>query len=380
MKLPKLAKYPKVSLCTPTFNRRPFYPSLIKCIEQQNYPKDKIEWIIIDDGTDKIEDMVSHLPYVKYYKYDTKMNLGKKRNLMHEKSKGDIIIYMDDDDYYPPERISHAVKTLQDNPKILIAGSSIIYIYFKHISQMYKFGPYGPTHSTAASFAFRRELLLQTGYDENASLAEEKKFLKDYSIPLVQLDPLKTILVFSHIQNTFDKKKLLIDAPNPVVQPSNVKIEDIMKGQEELYNFYVNDIDNILQNYDAGDVKNKPDVIKQISEINDARHKMMLKQREDQMLQHQANIAREKLFAQVMQQQALQRSSDIENKKSDIHEPVVEKKTIQVSKKQKQKQQETPVVVTADQIKLAEDAADKLLKELDLEEETKKKKNNKKKK
>ena len=227
MKLPKLAKFPKVSLCTPTFNRRPFYPCLIKCIEQQNYPKDKIEWVIIDDGTDKIEDLVSHLPYVKYFKYDTKMNLGKKRNLMHEKSKGDIIIYMDDDDYYPPERISHAVKTLQDNPKILIAGSSVLYIYFKHISQMYKFGPYGPTHSTAASFAFRKELLLQTSYDENASLAEEKKFLKDYSIPLVQLDPLKTILVFSHIQNTFDKKKMREN--NPMVKKTSHKLRDFIK-------------------------------------------------------------------------------------------------------------------------------------------------------
>lgn len=31
---------------------------------------------------------------------------------MHEKSKGDILVYMDDDDYYPPERVSHAVETL----------------------------------------------------------------------------------------------------------------------------------------------------------------------------------------------------------------------------------------------------------------------------
>ena len=76
MKLPKLAKYPQVSLCTPTFNRRPFYPCLIKCIEQQNYPKDKIEWIIIDDGTDKIEDLVSHLPYVKYFKYEENITLN----------------------------------------------------------------------------------------------------------------------------------------------------------------------------------------------------------------------------------------------------------------------------------------------------------------
>lgn len=258
---------------------------------------------------------------------------------MHEKSKGDIIIYMDDDDYYPPERISHAVKTLQDNPKILIAGSSILYIYFKHISQMYKFGPYGPTHSTAASFAFRRELLLQTSYDENASLAEEKKFLKDYSIPLVQLDPLKTILVFSHVQNTFDKKRLLKDAPNPVVQPSSVKIEDIMKGQDEIYKFYVNDIDDILQKYEAGDVKNKPDVLKQMIEINDTRHKIALKQREDAIIEHQANIAREKLYAQVMEFKAFQEANGISEK---VVESVVEKKPIQVTKKQKQNNQRNP--------------------------------------
>lgn len=379
MKLPKLAKYPKVSLCTPTFNRRPFYPFLIKCIEQQNYPKDKIEWIIIDDGTDKIEDLVSHLPYVKYFKYDDKMTLGKKRNLMHEKSKGDIIVYIDDDDYYPPERISHAVKTLQDNPKILIAGSSVLYIYFKHISQMYKFGPYGPTHSTAATFAFRKELLLQTKYDERASLAEERNFLKEYTIPLVQLDPLKTILVFSHIQNTFDKKKLLVDAPNQVVQPSNVKIEDIMKGQDENYNFYVKDIDEILKNYDAGDVKNKPDVLKHISKINDERHQMVLKQQQDALNQHQANIMRDKLYAEIMAQQALQKQNGLlDDTKRENIEPVIDKSKDSNKKKKKQNQPEMPPVVTAEQIKSAEDAADKFLKELDIEEDKNKQNNNKK--
>ena len=378
MKLPKLAKYPKVSLCTPTFNRRPFYPFLIKCIEQQNYPKDKIEWIIIDDGTDKIEDLVSHLPYVKYFKYDIKMTLGKKRNLMHEKSKGDIIVYMDDDDYYPPERISHAVKTLQDNPKILIAGSSVLYIYFKHISQMYKFGPYGPTHATAATFAFRKELLLQTKYDESASLAEERKFLKDYAIPLVQLDPLKTILVFSHIQNTFDKKKLLVDAPNQLVQPSNVKIDDIMKGQDENYNFYVKDIDEILKNYDAGDVKNKPDVLKHISKINDERHQMVLKHQQDALNQHHANIMRDKLYAEIMAQQALQKQNGLlDDTKRENIEPVIDKSKDSNKKKKKQNQPEMPPVVTAEQIKSAEDAADKFLKELDIEED-KNKQNNKK--
>ena len=44
-----------------------------------------MEWIIIDDGTDKIEDLVKDIPQVKYFKYDEQMVLGKKRNIMHEK-------------------------------------------------------------------------------------------------------------------------------------------------------------------------------------------------------------------------------------------------------------------------------------------------------
>ena len=137
----KQEKTPFVSICMPTFNRRPFIPIIIKCFENQTYPKDKIEWIIVDDGTDKIEDLVSHIPQVKYFKYNEKMSLGKKRNITNEKARGDIIIYMDDDDYYPPERISHAVTTLQKNPKALCAGSSTMYMYFKHIP-FYLFGIY----------------------------------------------------------------------------------------------------------------------------------------------------------------------------------------------------------------------------------------------
>jgi glycosyltransferase involved in cell wall biosynthesis len=178
----KQTVYPLVSVCTPTFNRRPFIPFMIKCFENQTYPKERMEWIIIDDGTDPIEDLVKHLPQVKYFRFDKKMSLGKKRNLMHEKSSGQFLVYMDDDDYYPPERVSHAVEVLQKNPNALCAGSSEMYIYFKHIHKMVQFGPYGPNHSTAATFAFRRELLKITKYDDTAAVAEEKIFLKNYTI------------------------------------------------------------------------------------------------------------------------------------------------------------------------------------------------------
>ena len=265
---------PFVSICTPTFNRRPFWEYAIKCFDHQDYPKDKMEWIIIDDGTDKIKDLVCNISQVKYFEYDTKMPLGKKRNLMHEKSKGDIIVYMDDDDYYPPERVSHAVNMLLTHPNALCAGASEIYIWFKHIQKMFQFGPYGQNHATAGTFAFKREMLRDHKYEDHAALAEEKAFLKNYSVPFVQLEPKKTILVFSHIHNTFDKKKLLEHGENNFQKTSSRTVDEFIKDKA-MKEFYMETIDTLLQTYEPGNPSNKPDVLKQMLEIEEERRKMM---------------------------------------------------------------------------------------------------------
>ena len=229
---------PFVSVCTPTFNRRPFIPTLIKCFQKQTYPKELMEWIIIDDGDEPVGDLFEGVECVKYFRFEEKMKLGRKRNLMHEKSKGEIIVYMDDDDYYPPDRVNHAVNRLRSTPTALAAGSSIVYIYFNDSDKVYQFGPYGPSHATAGTFAFKRRLLEQTRYDDEAELAEEKQFLKNYTIPFVQLNPEKTILVFAHQYNTFDKRKLLIN-PNPrFVKPTNMKPTVFVKDKEIL-KFYI---------------------------------------------------------------------------------------------------------------------------------------------
>ena len=265
--------YPFVSVCTPTFNRRPFIPAMITCFNNQDYPQDRMEWIIIDDGTDPIEDMIASHPRVKYFKYDTKMPLGKKRNLLHEKSRGEILVYMDDDDYYPPQRVSHAVHMLMTHPNALCAGSSEIYIYFKHIGQMKRFGPYGPNHATAGTFAFKRKLLKQHRYNDEACLAEERAFLKDYTVPFVQLDPMKVILVFSHEHNTFDKRKLLVNANPDVVRDSPKKVMDFIKDHA-LRRFYMVELEKQLEDYAPGRPEMKPDVIEQTRKLEMERAKM----------------------------------------------------------------------------------------------------------
>jgi hypothetical protein len=266
--------YPFVSVCTPTFNRRPFINAMISCFNNQDYPQDRMEWIIIDDGTDPVEDLIASHPRVKYFKYDTKMTLGKKRNLLHEKSRGEILVYMDDDDYYPPQRVSHAVEMLVSHPEALCAGSSEIYIYFKHISQMKRFGPYGPNHATAGTFAFKRKLLKNNRYNDDACLAEERAFLKDYTVPFVQLNPMKVILVFSHEHNTFDKRKLLVNANPDIVRDSPKKVMDFIKDHE-LRRFYMVELEKLLENYAPGRPEMKPDVIAQTRQMEKDREKMM---------------------------------------------------------------------------------------------------------
>lgn len=275
----KNSELPLVSVCSPTFNRRPFIENMINCYKNQTYPRSRMEWIIVDDGTDPIKDIIDKYTdlNIKYFQVK-KMNLGEKRNFMHTKCNGKILVYMDDDDYYPPERVEHAVETLNSNRKALCAGSSEIYVYFKDINKMLQCGPYGETHATAGTFAFRKELLDITSYEDHAALAEEKHFLKGYTIPFVQLDPLKSILVFSHSHNTFDKRRMLkyCDDENGKVKESDKTIDKFIKFdfEEPIKQFFLKDIDELLSNYEPGLPKNKPDVLKQTEEIEKKRVKL----------------------------------------------------------------------------------------------------------
>lgn len=280
----KYLGYPNVSICTPTFNRRPFFEGLIRCIKAQDYPHYKIEWIIVDDGTDCVRDIFEDENFIesmgsikiRYFYEKEKMDLGKKRNYMHEKCEfkndDDVIVYMDDDDFYPPQRVSHSVERLVKNPKALCGGSSEIYLWFNTLDKMYKFGPYGPNHATAGTFAFRRKLLKDTSYENEAVLAEEKHFLKNYTVPFVQFDPLKTILVFSHEQNTFDKRRL-INKENKFCKESDHRVHDFIDNRE-LQDFYKIKIGEMLKSYEPGDVKNKPKVLKEIERRDKERQNM----------------------------------------------------------------------------------------------------------
>ena len=94
---------PLVSIVTPTYNRRRFIPILIKIVQQQTYPRDRLEWVVYDDGQEPVGDLLEaakdSLPSLNYIFSDEKMTIGEKRNRLNKEAKGDILIAMDDDDF-----------------------------------------------------------------------------------------------------------------------------------------------------------------------------------------------------------------------------------------------------------------------------------------
>jgi glycosyltransferase involved in cell wall biosynthesis len=225
-----------ISIVTPTYNRRMFIPTLIDIYKEQTFSKEQMEWIIIDDGRDKVEDLFIEasktIPNIRYIRLDKKIRLGEKRNMLNDEAKGEIIIAMDDDDYYPPDRVSSVVEAFKKNPTIELAGSSEMNLYYVQSKKIYTIGPYNNNHATNGTMAWRKSYSNKHRYHEYVTKAEETSFLDDYIHPMIQLNPLSTILVLCHTDNTVDKNNLFDQ-----LQERDYTLDDLVKNNK-IRDFY----------------------------------------------------------------------------------------------------------------------------------------------
>lgn len=237
---------PFVSVLMPTYNRRKFIPTAIELYKNQTYAKNRMEWIILDDGTDKVGDLfekvLKTIPNIRYIYEPIKLNIGAKRNKLIAEAKGDIIVWMDDDDYYPTNRVSLVVSTLANNKSLDIVGSSQLYLYYTDTKKICSVGPFNPNHATNGTIGIRTDFAKKRQYDESVTFAEEAKYFDNFSIPLKQLDPMKTMLVICHNANTYDKKIIRGDYPdkfqqNPTFKETTLKLRDFVK-EVKLREFY----------------------------------------------------------------------------------------------------------------------------------------------
>ena len=203
---------PSVSLLTITqYSRRECLSNLAMLIRAQVYTN-IVEWVIVE-GTPNKEDSIKNSKLISELKSDIPIHfiqwcagqpLSDLRNAGNESCKGDIIVCLDDDDYYPPTRVSHAVYRLQ-NSTALIAGCSNAYIYFYQKGQFFQFKSFGKGHSTNNCLAYKRDYLKNHQHLPGLAKGEESSFTNNFTEPMEQLDPAKTIVISGHGTNTVDK-------------------------------------------------------------------------------------------------------------------------------------------------------------------------------
>jgi glycosyltransferase involved in cell wall biosynthesis len=110
----------------PTHNRRSFVPQAIRCFLRQDYPH--TELLIVDDGSDSIGDLLPQDERIRYLRQSARMRIGAKRNYACEAARGEIIVHWDDDDWYPPHRITTQVTEMLAR-EADISGTSRIFYY-----------------------------------------------------------------------------------------------------------------------------------------------------------------------------------------------------------------------------------------------------------
>jgi glycosyltransferase involved in cell wall biosynthesis len=113
---------PLVSVIVPVYNGDRYIAQAIESILEQTYTN--FEIIIVDDGsTDRTRDRLQ--PYGQKIRYIHQHNQGvaAARNHGISASKGDLIAFLDQDDYYLPHKLGSQVACFEASPSVCIVNS-----------------------------------------------------------------------------------------------------------------------------------------------------------------------------------------------------------------------------------------------------------------
>lgn len=116
---------PLVSCIMPTFERRAFVPRAIAYFQRQDYPNKQL--IIIDDGTDRVADLIPPDERIQYIHLPQRASVGAKRNLACERSAAPLIAHWDDDDWHASHRLRYQVEHLLNSRAALCGLKNLLF-------------------------------------------------------------------------------------------------------------------------------------------------------------------------------------------------------------------------------------------------------------
>src|SRR5690625_129925 len=128
----------KVSIIIPIYNTKEYIEDCIQSLVNQIYKN--IEIILVDDYSEEetkelLEKLANQYDYIDLYRFDKRKGVGAARNFGMKQATGDLIYFMDSDDYIPEETLEILVQQIKDFPIIrgrvhkTSFGSSLTLVY-----------------------------------------------------------------------------------------------------------------------------------------------------------------------------------------------------------------------------------------------------------
>ena len=174
-------KTPKISVICTTYNRQKLLQRALDSVMAQTF-KD-YELVVIDDCSQDSTGLVVKSLYPKAIYYKNKRNLGPagSRNKGFEISKGEYIVYLDDDNEFMPDFLKEAERALR------LADKEVKGVRVGRIIHQNGFDDYATpiTHTKFGSidwgFLMKREVLDTISYDPNICGDEDTDFGIEFS-------------------------------------------------------------------------------------------------------------------------------------------------------------------------------------------------------
>src|ERR1043165_8570399 len=113
---------PKITIITPSYNQGEFLEDTFRSVLEQNYPN--LEYFVVDGGsTDASVDIIKrYADHFDWWVSEKDRGQSHAINKGLERATGDIVTWLNSDDYYPPD-ILHFVAQMFDDPNVhLING------------------------------------------------------------------------------------------------------------------------------------------------------------------------------------------------------------------------------------------------------------------
>lgn len=114
---------PRVSVLVNTYNHEKFVAQALESVCQQTFPASEMEIIVVDDGSnDRTPEIIRRfVPRIRYIRKENGGQVSAFKAGIVE-ARGEVVAFLDGDDYWAPEKIAEVVKAFERNPSAAAIG------------------------------------------------------------------------------------------------------------------------------------------------------------------------------------------------------------------------------------------------------------------